>query len=64
MLPEDVQVEAHQVRRAQKLQRPFDSSFQVQDHTSGAMFQVLTKGTEAIHEERIQKVRWMKLRVI
>ena len=28
-----------------------------------AMFQLMTKGTEAIHEERVQKLRWMKLRV-
>ena len=38
-------------------------AFQVQDHTLDAIFQVLTKGTETVHKERIQKLRWMKLRV-
>lgn len=50
------------VRRAQKLQHPFDTSFQAQDHVLDAMFRVLIRGTEAIHQERVAKLKWLKSR--
>ena len=40
------------VRRAKLLEHPFDSSFQMPDHVLDGVYQVITKGTEAIHEER------------
>ena len=30
------------------------------DHVLDAMYQVITKGTEAIHEERSRRLKWMK----
>ena len=48
------------VRRAKLLEHPFDSSFQMPDHVLDAMYQVITKGTEAIHEERSRRLKWMK----
>ena len=50
------------MRRARDLKHPFDTAFQVQDHTLDAMFQVMTKGSEAVHQERVERLRWMKAR--
>ena len=50
------------VRRARDLKHPFDTAFQVQDHMLDAMFQVMTKGSEAVHQERVERLRWMKAR--
>ena len=51
------------VRRAQQLQHPFDTAFQTPDHVVDSMFQVLTKGTEEMHKERVRRLKWMKQRV-
>ena len=50
------------VRRARELQHPFDTSFQMPDHVLDAMFQVLTKGSEAVRKERVERLRWLKMR--
>ena len=51
------------VRRAQQLQHPFDTAFQTPDHVIDSMFQVLTKGTQEVHEERVRRLKWLKQRV-
>lgn len=42
-------------RRARELQHPFDTSFQMPDHMLDAMFQVLTRGSEAVHRQRVER---------
>ena len=51
------------VKRAQQLQHPFDTAFQTPDHVIDGVFQVLTKGTEEMHQERFRRLKWMKKRV-
>ena len=48
------------VRRAKLFQRPYDTSFQVPDHLLDTMFQVLTKGPEAVHKEMAERLKWLK----
>ena len=51
------------VRRAHLLQHPFDTTFQTPDHVLDSMFQVLTKGSQEVHDERVRRLKWMKAKV-
>ena len=50
------------IRRSLELVHPFDTCQQVPDHVLTAMFHVVTKGTDWIHEERVKRLRWLKRR--
>ena len=50
------------IRRSLELVHPFDTCQPVPDHVLTAMFHVVTKGTDWIHEERVKRLRWLKRR--
>ena len=52
------------VEMAQKLQHPSDSAQITSDRLGRAIFRILTVGPTKIHEERVQKIRWMKATIL
>lgn len=52
------------VDMARKLQHPFDSALSASDRLGQAIFKILTLGPSKIHEERVQRIRWMKAMIL
>eukprot|EP00435_Cladocopium_sp_Y103_P024718 s1417_g6.t1 len=52
------------IRRSLELVHPFDSCQQVPDHVLTAMFHVVTRGSDWIHEERVKRLKWLKRRAL
>ena len=52
------------VRRATLLNHPFDEALQAPDHVLRAMFQIVTCGSDSMHNERVNRLKWLKQRAI